>query len=243
MSTASLTLYVNNICDKIGILELKRTLFSIFSNYGTILEINAHKGLKRRGQAWITFDNVKDASEAKNMLDRYYLFDRPISVKFAKVKSHVTQKVSGAWNPYGRKHECISDLEAKQLTNGAIPKYYDFDMESNDEERSIVFPDAPKSDEASEKKTAVTVPTIDLIPPNKVLFVQNLFASAEETNMTLEMLFGQYRGFKEARAVPTKPDIAFVEFETAEQATMALDGLNGTEIDANQHMLIQYAKQ
>ena len=245
MATVSPTLYINNICDKIGIQELKRTLFSTFSNFGTILEICAHKGLKRRGQAWITYLEIESAVAAKKMLDKYYLFDRPISVQFAKAKSQITQKVTGSWNPYGRKAERLTDIEAKELVRGAIPKYYDFDMESDDEEEQFMITseskEASKLEEIAMEKPAV--PIIDLIPPNNVLFVQNLFDSIEETQMTLDMLFGQYRGYKEARAVPNKPDIAFVEFEAIEQATLALGDLNGTEIKENQHMLIQYAKR
>ena len=245
MATVSHTLYVNHICDKINMNELKRHLFSIFSTYGTILEIRSHKGLKRRGQAWITFEKVEDAIEAKNMLNNYYLFDRPICVQFSKARSQVTQKVSGTWNPYGRRAECIDEIEAKQLTKGAIPKYYDFDMQSGEQQDVDLM--GQINDEllakANEKKASVTVPTVNFIPPNKVLFVQNLFSSADDSLMTLNMLFGQYRGFKEARTVPTNPEIAFVEFEKTDQATIALDELNGTELAEDKRMLIQYANQ
>lgn len=242
MDSVSPTLYIKNIGDKIGIQELKRTLFSTFSAYGTILEICAHKGLKRRGQAWITYLEIENAIAAKKILDNYILIDRPISVQFAKAKSHVTQKVTGSWNPYGRKAERISEIEAKKLTRGAIPKYYDFDMESDDEEEQINITEEAKKAEEEPVVEKIVIPTIDLIPPNNVLFVQNLFDTVEETEMILDMLFGQYRGYKEAR-VPDKADIAFVEFETVEQASLALGDLNGYEIDTEKHMLIQYAKK
>lgn len=240
MSSISQTLYVNHICDKIGIQELRKTLFSIFSKYGTILEICVHKGLKRRGQAWITYLDIESAVSAKEMLDRYYIFDRPISVQFSKNKSQITHKISGSWNPFGRKAERISESEAKELVRGAIPKYYDFDMQSDSEEQTIIGEESLIHQQKPVEK--ITAPTVDLIPPNNVLFVQNLFDTIEETAMTLDMLFGQYRGFKEARTVPSKPEIAFVEFDTIDQASLALRDLNGTEIDENKHMLIQYAK-
>ncbi|KAH0788175.1 U1 small nuclear ribonucleoprotein A [Histomonas meleagridis] len=236
MSVVSQTLYVNHICDKIGTNELKRALFSIFSAYGTILEIRAHKGLKRRGQAWITFQSTDSAVAAKRMLDKYYLFDRPISVNFALAKSQITQKMSGTFNPYGRKAERISDAEAEFLTHGSIPKYYDFDMLSEDEEEIIIT-----EEPAYSKPIPVIAPTADLNPPNKTLFVQNLPDS--DNKLLLSMLFQQYLGFVEARTVPKKNDIAFVEFDTIDQATAALNGLNGMTIDDEHHMLIQYAKQ
>ncbi|KAK8885331.1 hypothetical protein M9Y10_040777 [Tritrichomonas musculus] len=246
MELISPTLYINHICDKIGIQELKRTLFSSFSKFGTILEICAHKGLKRRGQAWITFSDIESARNARAAFDGYFLFKdpRPISVHYAKAKSQITQKITGSWNPYGRKAERISEIEAKELVRGAIPKYYDFDMESDDEdEQFVISADVKESVKPEESTKLPVVPTIDTIPPNNVLFVQNLFDSVEETRIILDMFFGQYRGYKEARILPDNPRIAFVEFEAIEQATLALGDLNGTELNTNQHMLIQYSKR
>ena len=232
----SQTLYVNNLCEKVGINELKRSLYTIFSSYGTILEIRANKSLKRKGQAWITYQNLDSAVSAKKMLDKYFLFDRQISVNFANQKSYVTYKASGVYNPYGRRAKTITDIEAERLTRGAIPKYFDFDMQSDDEEELNI------SKEPEEiKEVPVIAPSVDLNPPNKTLFVQNL--PDDDNKLLLDMLFQQYLGYVEARLVPKRNEIAFVEFDTIEQATAALNGLNGMTIDDDHHMLIQYAKQ
>jgi RNA recognition motif-containing protein len=234
MSSVSQTLYVNHLCERIGIVELKRSLFSLFSPYGQILEIRAHRGLKRRGQAWITFQEMESAVKAKNVLDKYFLFDRAISVQFSHRKSVVTQKLAGTFNPYGRKAERISDLEAESLTRGAIPRYFDFDMESDSDEEVIVMEDV-------RARKPAEAPVNGLIPPNRILFVQHLPAGTDP-NLLLNMLFGQYRGYVECRPVPMHAEIAFVEFETIDQATAALNALNGFAIDENTQMLIQYAK-
>jgi RNA recognition motif-containing protein len=235
MSSVSQTLYVNHIGERIGLLELKRTLFSVFSKYGPILEIRAHGGIKRRGQAWITFEELESAVKAKNILDGYFLFDGPISVQFAKRKSHVAQKLNGSYNPYGRKAETISDIEAHELTRGSIPPYFDFDMSSGSDEEAVVFEGIGSTPE---------IPINDLIPPNKILFVQHLPPEIGEDGikMLLSMFFGQYSGFVESRIVPMHPDIAFVEFESIEQSTVALNGLHGMDLGNDIRMLIQYAK-
>ena len=44
----------------------------------------------------------------------------------------------------------------------------------------------------------------------------------------LSMLFQQFPGFKEVRMVEAKPGIAFVEFETETQASVALRGCRGS---------------
>jgi RNA recognition motif-containing protein len=156
-------------------------------------------------------------------------------VQFAKKKSQVAVKLAGAYNPYGRRAETLSDLEATELTRGAIPPYYDFDMSSNSEEEPVLLEPV---------KTTTEVPINDLIPPNRVLFVQHLPQSIgeEETKMLLSMFFGQYRGYVESRLVPMHPGIAFVEFETIDQATVAMNALHGMDLGDDLKMLIQFAK-
>ena len=49
------------------------------------------------------------------------------------------------------------------------------------------------------------------LPPNKILFVQNLPDTT--TAEMLSMLFKQFPGYGEVRLVEGRPGIAFVEFE------------------------------
>lgn len=59
----SMTLYINNINDKITINILKKNLYLYFSQYGRVTHIVACKGMKLRGQAWVTFsDQVASAA-------------------------------------------------------------------------------------------------------------------------------------------------------------------------------------
>ncbi len=81
----------------------------------------------------------------------------------------------------------------------------------------------------------------DQQPPNKILFLQNL---PEQTNeQMLEMLFNQYSGFKEVRMVTAKPGIAFVEYDSDMQASVAMSGLQDFQVTANNKMRVTYAKQ
>ena len=57
------TVYVNNLNDKVSVNKLKGELESVFQKYGKIIQITAHKNLKMKGQAFVTFEN-KTASEA-----------------------------------------------------------------------------------------------------------------------------------------------------------------------------------
>merc|ERR1712032_906356 len=60
--------------------------------------------------------------------------------------------------------------------------------------------------------------------------LQDGSSSVPPNEMMLGMLFNQFPGFKEVRLVPGRADIAFVEFEGAEQSTSARDALQGFKI-------------
>lgn len=78
-------------------------------------------------------------------------------------------------------------------------------------------------------------------PPNAILFLTGL---PEETNdMMLQMLFGQFPGFKEVRLIPGRPDIAFVEYEDETQSTAAKNGLQGFKVTPTAPIRITFAKK
>ena len=65
LETPSQTIYVNHINQKIKPNVLKEHLQTIFSKYGTILELHVRKSYKTRGQAWVTYENMDDAKKAQ----------------------------------------------------------------------------------------------------------------------------------------------------------------------------------
>jgi U2 small nuclear ribonucleoprotein B'' len=85
-------------------------------------------------------------------------------------------------------------------------------------------------------------------PPNNVLFLSGLPPGSDEvdTEAMLEMLFGpeaMLEGLQEVRLVSGRPDIAFVEYADAEQATAAKDRLQGFKITPENALAIIYAKK
>lgn len=78
-------------------------------------------------------------------------------------------------------------------------------------------------------------------PPNSILFLSGL---PEETNEAmLAMLFGQLPGFKEVRQVPGRADIAFVEYDSEQQAATAKDAYQGFRLTPTNQMKINFAKK
>lgn len=78
-------------------------------------------------------------------------------------------------------------------------------------------------------------------PPNRILLLINL--PEEANDQMLRYLFNQFPGLKEVRQIPTRRDVAFVEYDTVEHATEAKDGLQGFLIKPNHPgMAIMFAK-
>lgn len=65
----------------------------------------------------------------------------------------------------------------------------------------------------------------EYLPPNKILFVQNI--SEDITVDGLSALFGRFEGFKEVRPVPGRKNIAFVEYEAEAGAISAKESIAG----------------
>lgn len=81
----------------------------------------------------------------------------------------------------------------------------------------------------------------DLGLPNKILFVQNLPIDA--TDETLNAIFSKYQGFKEVRTVPSKKDIAFIEYENDVFANTARLALDRFKMSPTHEIRVSFAKK
>merc|ERR1712137_1368620 len=81
------TIYINNLSEKLQLEELKKALYTLFVQYGTVLEIIACKQFSLRGQAWIVFDSTTEASTAMQKLNDFVFYDRPMRIQYARDKS------------------------------------------------------------------------------------------------------------------------------------------------------------
>jgi len=62
----------------LNFLALKKALRAIFQKFGTILDIVALGNVQMRGQAFVVFDNVDSAIKAKDDVQGFPLFDKPM---------------------------------------------------------------------------------------------------------------------------------------------------------------------
>jgi len=83
------TLYVKNLNDKVKKLELLRQLYSIFSSYGTVIDIMVSKAPKMRGQAFITFKDISDAANAMKRMQGFPFYEKAMNIAYSRRESHV----------------------------------------------------------------------------------------------------------------------------------------------------------
>lgn len=79
------TLYIQNINEKIkpkGIAfayaDIKYALFNLFEAFGQVLQVVAKRNDRMRGQAFVVFREVGEATAAKNNLNGYPIFGKPM---------------------------------------------------------------------------------------------------------------------------------------------------------------------
>jgi hypothetical protein len=83
-----------------------------------------------------------------------------------------------------------------------------------------------------------------MLPPNSILFVQNLPQElGDGAQAALTALFRQYAGFKEVRLVPGQWSMAFVEYDTDYAAAVAKDALQTFALTPTHLLKITFAKR
>ncbi|KAL6500307.1 U1 small nuclear ribonucleoprotein A [Orobanche hederae] len=230
----NMTIYINNLNEKIKLDELKKSLHAVFSQFGKILEVLAYKTLKHKGQAWVVFEEVSSATSALRQMQGFPFYDKPMRIQYAKTKSDVIAKADGTFVPREKRKKHDEKVRKKK-------ELYDANQGS-----AVLNPAYVGAYGAAPPLSQIpyigarAVPEAPA-PPNNILFVQNL--PHQTTSMMLQMLFSQCAGFKEVRMIEAKPGIAFIEYENEMQSTLAMQGLQGFKITDDNPMLITYAKK
>lgn len=79
-------LYCTNLPDKLRKYDLRLSLYTLFSTYGTILDVVAMNTSKMRGQAHIVFKDVQASTQAMRALQGFEFFGKEmVGCKFHKI--------------------------------------------------------------------------------------------------------------------------------------------------------------
>lgn len=72
------TLYINNLNDKVKKEELRAQLFALFMTYGRVIDVVAQKGKKMKGQAFLVFADLAEATAAMRACEGMIFYDKPM---------------------------------------------------------------------------------------------------------------------------------------------------------------------
>lgn len=136
----------------------------------------------------------------------------------------------------------LLDIQYARIDSDIIAKMegtYEQQKRKREEEKERRLKEAKKPKETPAVAPAV-VPVVYEVP-NNILFIQNL--PSDVTKQSVSSLFQQYPGFKEVRLVPGKKDLAFIEYETEQQAGIAKQSLNGYQMSESNAIKVSFAKK
>ncbi|KFY22873.1 hypothetical protein V493_06274 [Pseudogymnoascus sp. VKM F-4281 (FW-2241)] len=243
----SATVYVRNLEEHIKVEQLKEALKELFSEYGEIIDIVAKTNLKAKGQAFVVFDTVESAQKAIDEVQGFELFEKPMQLAFARTRSDATVKRTGDEEEYeshkrkrlaekDKKKSAEAAEEAKKLKIAAAAAGNAADMTSRP-----IKATRGAGLRSSNAATSAVVPD-EYLPPNKILFVQNV---PDEYDIdALTSIFARFEGFREVRLVPGRRGIAFVEYEAEAGAISAKENTAGVALgETGQAIKVTYQRQ
>jgi len=193
--------------------------------------------MKMRGQAFIVYREITEATKAMRSLQGFPLFDKPIKINYAKTRSNKLNVLDGEYKLDESNTKSIYSqmFSESAFSTGVTTVSRKREHEDDDQDNKKIA--LEKSKDTNEDKGEEEE---ENVIPNRILFLQNL--PMDITDKMLSYLFVQYPGFKEIRLVPGKPDIAFAEYENELQAQTALKVLDGFNITPTNAMKVEFAK-
>ncbi|KAK6531191.1 hypothetical protein TWF281_008016 [Arthrobotrys megalospora] len=248
------TVYCRNLEESVKIPVLTATLETLFSQYGTILEIVAKKNLRARGQAFVVFDSPEAAERAIKEVQGFNLFEKPMVLQYAKTKSDATVQSESSEAEYeAHKRRRLAEKERKQALRAAEAQKHlkrpaasgpsqGLGADPRPAKKPATSAPAPGGLKSTAAPAAPQIPD-EYLPPNKILFLQNLPDNA--TSDILNGIFGSFEGFKEVRLVPGRKGIAFVEYENEAGAISAKENTQGMSLgpDGSGIVKVTYQRQ
>ncbi|KAL9104137.1 MAG: hypothetical protein Q9163_000884 [Psora crenata] len=238
------TVYVKNLEERIKQDELKEALIEIFSEYGNIVDLVAKKNFKAKGQAFVVFDGVEAAQRAIEEVQGFELFEKPMVLDYAKTKSDATVQREGNEEEFeAHKRRRLAEKERKQAAEAAeAAKKLKRPAAVPETGAARPVKSARGAGLKSSNPAAGAVIPEEYLPPNKILFVQNL--PDDYGVESLAAIFGRFEGFKEVRLVPGRKGIAFVEYEAESGAISAKESTAGMMLgDEGKPVKVVYQRQ
>jgi len=158
------------------------------------------------------------------------LYNKPMQITFARTRADAIVKKCDPSKFDEHKQERLERKKKTRTTNPVRRKLLAKKLEAAGGAVPSTGP----------KRPAVQMPD-EYLPPNKILFLQNLPDTVTKDQLT--MLFSQHPNLYEVRLIPTKKDIAFVEYMDEGSATVAKEALHNHKLDGESKLKITYARK
>ena len=88
-------LQINRLPERVKLETIEEALRGIFAQFGTITDVRLWGSLKRKAQAWLTFDTREAAEKAVKGLDGFEMYGRKIGVQMARAPSDANVRQKG----------------------------------------------------------------------------------------------------------------------------------------------------
>lgn len=221
---ATQVVYVHNLNEKIKLPILKQSLKVLFREYGRVLAVTAHSNVRMRGQAFVTLDSKRAAANAVREVEKFPLYGKPMQLAFARTESDA---LVAKRHPQDMDEHKKARLERKKVSRRENPLRKKRLAQKHAVETGVAATPAGAATAATAapQRRVVEMPD-EYLPPNKILFVQNL--PEDTTKPSLEALFRPYPNLIEVRTIPGRKNIAFVEFADEQSSAVAKEALHNT---------------
>ncbi|KAK4055589.1 hypothetical protein OIV83_000135 [Microbotryomycetes sp. JL201] len=241
---ANHVLYINNLNERIKLDVMKGTLKNLFREYGRVWGVTAHGNIRMRGQAFVTLESKEAAAKAVKEVQKFPLYGKPMQLTFAKTQSDALVEHLA---PEQMDQHKKARLEHKRMARRGNPlrrKWLAQKIAAKKAaEAAGAAGEAAPAPAAQAARRIVQMPD-EYLPPNKILFVQNL--PDDTTKESLEAVFRPYAGLSEVRTIPGRKNIAFVEFVDETTSGVARDALHNTKFGEGDNALklkVTFAKK
>ncbi|KAF9429738.1 hypothetical protein BGZ94_009637 [Podila epigama] len=254
------SLYIKNLNEKIKLDVLKKSIKTIFGQYGEVLNIVAHGNIRMRGQAFVIFENKEIAAKAMSEVQGFPLYGKPMNIQFSLNKSDIHAIRDGTIEEHraqrlAKKDQFAHEFNHKKRQAKLAAKRKEQQQKALELQQQQLAQQAqfsqypghvPPTGVPTSGGGVPGVPMVPMVPDeylprNSILFLQNLPHDLPEAQLV--SLFQQYPGFKEVRTVPGKSGIAFVEYDNEYYSAAAKTALADYQIGPDHKMKVTFARK
>eukprot|EP01062_Namystynia_karyoxenos_P029816 TRINITY_DN22339_c1_g1_i1.p1 TRINITY_DN22339_c1_g1~~TRINITY_DN22339_c1_g1_i1.p1 ORF type:complete len:292 (+),score=116.75 TRINITY_DN22339_c1_g1_i1:70-876(+) len=252
LNTPRETLYLSGLPDKVKRHELKRQLYYLCSAYGRIVDIVCQGAPRKRGQAFVIFNDVQSATTCMRRLQGFPFNERPMQIEYARTKSDCIALRDGTFRKKDARQRQRDNIEKDRAWEKRQREQRSAGKVAGAARPAITAAGKRQRDPAAAAAAAEPAaqrPRREAGEPNCTLFITGIPAGLVAAGAAaLRSLLSQFQGFHEARLPPASVSAihgvcAFAEFDSVQQAAAALSTLHGFQVDGGHTLEVSYAKK